>query len=108
MLRRSYLKILYGLSTLPFIPNLTPEPRLPADGHLMYWFHFRSAIKREKSMSTERSREHVVNEMAFKNTTEQEAIRALERADAGYYTLDDIPENWRSYFENVEQSLERL
>lgn len=74
----------------------------------MYWFHFRSAIEREKSMSTVRSREHVVNGMTFKKTTKQEAIRALELADTGYYTSDNIPENWRSYFEDVEQSLERL
>ena len=36
-------------------------------------------------------------------TTEQEAIRALELANNGYYTLDSIPKNWRTYSDDVER-----
>ncbi|WP_281195509.1 hypothetical protein [Halorubrum sp. F4] len=56
-------------------------------------------------MSTVYSREHVVSEMDFDTVTEAEAIQALALANAGYYTLDDIPVHWQLYFDDVERDL---
>ena len=105
MLRRTYLKTLSALSTLPFAPDVTPEPRLPSDRHVMFWYYFRSAIEYERPFSTARSREQVVEDLDFEQTTDEEALRVLELADAGRYSLEDMPDNWRSYFETVEQEL---
>lgn len=104
MLRRTFIKILPSLSALPFLPNgKAPEPQLPTDGNLMFWFYFYSAVTKQRAMSTAQSREHVVKEeLEMASISEQEAIDALARADAGYYTLDDVPATWRKYFEQVE------
>lgn len=108
MFRRTFIKTLPSLSALPFFPNHTPsEPRLPADGNLMFWFYFYSAVTKQRPMSTARSREHVVREeLDMASVTEQEAIRALELADAGHYTREDVPVTWRDYFEQVEAEFE--
>lgn len=108
MLRRTFIKILPSLSALPFFPNHeTTEPRLPADGNLLFWYHFYSAITKQQTMSTARSREYVVEqELEMEYVSEQEAIRALELADAGYYSLGDIPAAWRDYFEQVESEFQ--
>jgi hypothetical protein len=73
----------------------------------MFWFYFYSAVTKPQTMSTARSREYVVEEeLEMESVSEQEAIRALELADAGYYTLDDIPAAWRTYFEQVESEFQ--
>lgn len=103
MFRRTFIKAFPSLSVLPFFSkSKTSEPRLPADGNLLFWYYFYSAVTKG-TMSTARSREYVVEEeLQIESVTEQEAIRALERASAGYYSLNEIPAAWREYFDHVE------
>lgn len=104
MLRRTYLRALAGLSALPFLPGrLDPMPkRLPADGQLMFWYHFRQAVVTE-GVSTERSRETVVEDLELARCSREDAKRALELAHNGYYSLDTVPEEWREYFDRVDR-----
>lgn len=103
MLRRTYLRSLAGVSTLPFVPDrVNPEPRLPSDRQLMFWFHFRQAIVRG-TLSTEQAREHVVKNMTFTRCSRDDALRALELAHEGYYGLDVVPREWREYWDRVER-----
>ncbi|QCS43629.1 hypothetical protein [Natrinema versiforme] len=103
MLRRTYLRLLAGVSTLPLVPDrLDPEPRLPADGQLAFWFHFRQSIERG-TLSTEWAREHVVEDMTFDRCTRDDAKQALKLAHEGYYGRDVVPVEWREYWDHVER-----
>lgn len=108
MFRRALLRALTGLSVLPLVPrSVTPDPpELPASGNLMFWYHFWQAIE-HGSMSSAQSRETVVEDLDFEHVSEQEAKRALKLASAGYYDPDDVPREWREYFNQVEHSVRR-
>jgi hypothetical protein len=82
MLRRTYLRALTGLSALPFVPDcLDPTPeRLPADGQLVFGYHFRQAVVTDQGMTTERSQETVVEDQELSRCSRNDAKRALELA----------------------------
>ena len=108
MFRRSFLGALSTASALPIIPDrLDPAypPALPSEGSLMFWFHFYSAIERDRPMSTERARKKTVEELTLQNITEAEAVRLLELANEGVYDTDDMPERWHGVFEQMEQRI---
>lgn len=105
MFRRSFLAVLSTASSLPFIPDrLGPDrpPELPSEGSLMFWYHFYSAIQRDRPMSTDLARKKTVEELKFQNLTDDEAARLLELADEGVYDTDDMPERWHGVFEEME------
>ncbi|MFC7020447.1 hypothetical protein ACFQHP_12180 [Halomicroarcula sp. GCM10025743] len=108
MLRRSFLAVLSTVSALPVIPDrLDPShpPTLPPEGSLMFWYHFYSAIERDRPMSTERARRKTVEELTLQNLPDAEAVRLLELANEGVYDTDDMPERWHGVFEQMEQRI---
>jgi|GEM_PF-3485624 len=108
MLRRSFLAALSTVSALPVIPDrLDPAhpPALPSEGSLMFWYHFYSAIERDRPMSTERARRKTVEELTLQNLPDAEAVRLLELANEGVYDTDDMPERWHKVFEQMEQRI---
>lgn len=56
-------------------------------------------------MSTASSREQVVEELHFEEITDQEVLRTLELANAGHYSLEDMPDNWQKCFDAIGQEL---
>lgn len=74
----------------------------------MFWFHFYSAIQRDRPMSTEWAREKTVEELTLENLTDDEAVRLLELANEGVYDTDDMPERWHGVFEKIEQKGQAL
>lgn len=54
-------------------------------------------------MSTEWSRETVVEDLELARHSCDDAKRALELAHNGYYSLDTVPKEWREYFDRVDQ-----
>ena len=108
MFRRSFLSTLSAVPSLPLIPDRIRQDEyqpVPSEGNLVLWFHFYGAIKRDRLMSTEWAREKTVEELNLQNLTDEEAIRLLELANEGVYDTDDVPERWRTLFEQMEQEL---
>jgi len=108
MFRRSFLAALSAASSLPLIPNQLGSdrpPEVPSEGSLMFWYHFYSAIQRDRPMSTERARKKAVEELTLQSLTDAEAVRLLELANEGMYDTDDMPERWRGVFEEMEQRI---
>ncbi len=106
MLRRSFLAALSTVSALPVIPDrFDPDhpSTLPSEGNLMFWFHFYSAIERDRPMSTERARKKTVEELNLWKLKKDEAVRLLKLANEGVYDTDDMPERWHSVFGETEQ-----
>ncbi len=80
MFRRSFLGALSTASALPIIPDrFDPDhpPTLPSEGSLMFWFHFYSAIDRDRPMSTDPARQMTVNELDLDTLGDDEAVRLL-------------------------------
>jgi hypothetical protein len=71
----------------------------------MFWFHFHSAIQRERVMSTKEARERVVADLDLDDLTDNEAIRFLGLANEGAYDTDDMPERWYGVFDEMETNL---
>ena len=110
MFRRSFLSALSAVPVLPRIldrPNPDQRPAVPAEGSLMFWFHFYGAIRRDRPMSTERARKQVVEELNLQNLTDDEAVRFLELANDGVYDTEDMPGQWSSVFEEMEENFSR-
>jgi len=108
MFRRSFLGALSTASALPIIPDRFDQahpPDLPSEGSLMFWYHFYSAIERDRSMSTERARRKTVEELTLQNLPDTEAVRLLELANEGEYDTDDMPERWRGVFDQMDQRI---
>lgn len=108
MFRRSFLAALSAASSLPLIPDRLGSdhpPEIPSEGNLMFWYHFYSAIQRDRPMSTERAREKAVEELTLQSLTDAEAVRLLELANEGMYDTDDMPERWHGVFEEMEQRI---
>jgi len=108
MLRRSFISTLATISALPVIPNQldpTYPPSAPSEGNLMFWYHFYSAIQRDRPMSTERAREHTVDELELTHLADKEAIQLLKLANDGFYETTDMPERWHGVFERVEREV---
>lgn len=103
MLRRSFLAALSTVSALPVIPDRfdpVHPPNLPSEGSLMFWFHFYSAIDRDRPMSTDRARHMTVDELDL-DTLDDEAVRLLELANDGVYRKHDMPEQWQGVFDEL-------
>jgi hypothetical protein len=108
MFRRSFISTLATISALPIIPNQldpTYPPTVPSEGNLMFWYHFYSAIRRDRPMSTERAREHTIEELDLTNLADEEAIELLKLANDGVYETTDMPERWHGAFERMEQEV---
>jgi hypothetical protein len=108
MFRRSFLAALPTLSALPVIPDrLNPghPPTIPSEGNFMFWFHFHSAIQRERVMSTKEARERVVADLDLDDLTDNEAIRFLRLANEDVYDTDDMPKRWYGVFDEMETNL---
>lgn len=73
----------------------------------MFWYHFYSAIERERPMSTEKAREQIVNELNLTNLADNEAIHLLKLANEGVYDTSDMPERWHGVLEEMEGNLSR-
>jgi len=104
MFRRSFLGALSTATALPVIPDrLDPDhpPALPSESSLMFWFHFYSAIDRDRPMSTDRAREMTVNELDLDTLGDDEAVRLLELANDGMYGKHDMPEQWQGVFDEL-------
>lgn len=104
MFRRSFLAALSTVSALPVIPDrLDPAhpPALPSEGSPMFWFHFYSAIDRDRPMSTDRARRMTVNELDLDTLGDDEAVRLLELANDGAYGKHDMPEQWQGVFDEL-------
>jgi hypothetical protein len=104
--RRSFISALATISTLPVVPDRLGSaypPAIPSEGSIMFWFHFYSAITRERSMSTERAREQTVDELDLTNLTDDEAVQFLKLASEGVYETADMPERWHGVFERMER-----
>jgi hypothetical protein len=110
MFRRSFLKTASVVSTLPLVPDrLTPNdpPAVPSERSVLFWYHFYSAIQRDRPMSTERARQQTVSELALEDISEEKAAHLLKLANDGVYETADMPECWRGVFEEMEQELSR-
>jgi hypothetical protein len=108
MFRRSFLAALSAASSLSLIPDrlgLDHPPEIPSEGNLMFWYHFHSAIQRDRPMSTERARKKTVEELNLQSLTDAKAIRLLELANEGMYDTDDMLERWHGVFEEMEQRI---
>ncbi|MFB6227511.1 MAG: hypothetical protein ABEH88_02840 [Halobacteriales archaeon] len=108
MFRRSFISALATISTLPVIPNRldpTYPPAIPSEGSIMFWYHFYSAIERERSMSTQRAREQTIEKLDLTNLADDEAIQFLKLASEGVYNTGDMPERWHGVFEEMEQKV---
>lgn len=113
MLRRAILRVF----TTALVPDqltrqvtrrfaTSTRPRLPQDRHYAFWFHFYTAIKYDRALSTDRAREHAVEGCRFERTTREEAVRALELAHEGQLSLNDMPTKWREYWDALEASFD--
>lgn len=71
----------------------------------MFWYHFYSAIDRERPMSTERAREQTIDELDLTDLCDDEAIQLLKLANDGVYETGDMPERWHGVFEQMERDL---
>jgi hypothetical protein len=110
MFRRSFLKTASVVSTLPLVPDrLTPnsQPVVPSERSVLFWYHFYSAIERDRPMSTERARQQTVSEVALRDISEERAANLLRLANNGVYETADIPECCLGVFEEMEQKLPR-
>lgn len=110
MFRRSFLKTASVVSTMPLVPDrFTPNnpPVIPSERSVLFWYHFYSAIQRDRPMSTERARQQTVSEIALEDISEEKAAHLLRLANDGVYEPADIPECWRGVFEEMEQKLSR-
>jgi hypothetical protein len=108
MFRRSFISALTTIAALPVIPNrLDPAypPAIPSEGSMMFWYHFYSAITRERPMSTRQAREQTIEELDLTNLANEEAIELLRLANEGHYEKDDMPEQWHGVFEEMEQNV---
>ena len=108
MFRRSFLAALSAASTLPLIPDRLgsdPPPEIPPEGNIMFWYHFYSAIERDRPMSTERAREQTVAELDLTNLADDQAVQLLKLASEGVYETSDMPERWHGVFERMEQEV---
>lgn len=108
MFRRSFLGALSAASSLPLVPDLLGSdrpPELPSESSLMFWYHFYSAIQRDRPMSTDRARKKTVKELTLQSLTDDEAVQLLALANEGVYDTDDMPERWHSVFEEMEQRI---
>lgn len=79
MFRRSFLGALSTASALPILPDRfdpAHPPALPSEGSLMFWFHFYSAIDRDRPMSTDRARRMTVDELDLDTLGDDEAVRS--------------------------------
>lgn len=111
MLRRKVLQVLAALPAVS-VPEwitkrvtgrltLNTHPRLPHDRHFEYWVSFYAATRPDRALSTDRSREHAASGCRFKETTREEAIRALKFAHEGKLEIDDMPIEWRVSFDKL-------
>jgi hypothetical protein len=108
MFRRSFLKATSVVSILRFVPDrLTPDdpPAVPLERSLLFWYHFYSAIQRDRPMSTERARQQTVSELALEDISEEKAAHLVKLANDGVYETADMPECWRGVFEEMELEL---
>ena len=106
MFRRSFLGALSTVSVLPVIPNRLDPARplaLPSEGSLMFWFHFYSAIDRDRPMSTDRARRMTVDELDLDTLDDDEAVRLLELANDGAYGKHDMPKQWQGVFDELRR-----
>lgn len=106
MLRRSFLAALSTVSALQVIPDqLDPAHLSPpsSEGSLMFWFHFYSAIERDRPMSTDRARRMAVDDLNLDTLDDDEAVRLLELANDGVYGKHDIPEQWQGVFDELKR-----
>jgi len=74
----------------------------------MFWFRFRQALRDDRAMSTPRAREAAVEDLCFDRVTRSEAVRALELADRGHYSIDDIPSEARDWFDQFDESVDAV
>lgn len=109
MLRRAFLSL---LAALPSIPTSTDrpessvaEPAIEDEGDMWFWYYVHAAITRPRVMSTEQSRKHAVSEMNLDSLSDGDARRILKRADDGDYAIGDMPDKWRSAFEDIDNSV---
>jgi hypothetical protein len=106
MFRRSFISALTAISTLPVVPNrLDPghPPEIPSEANIMFWYHFYSAITRERPMSTQRARKLTVAELDLTNLADDKAVHLLKLANEGIYETADMPERWHGVFERMER-----
>lgn len=106
MFRRSFISTLVTISALPVIPSRldpTYPPAIPSEGNLMFWNHFYSAIQRDRSISTERTREQTILELT--NFADGEAIQLLKLANDGVYETADMPDRWHGVFKRMEREV---
>jgi hypothetical protein len=110
MFRRSFLKTASVVSILPLVPDrFTPnsQPVVPSERSVLFWYHFYSAIQRDRPMSTERARQQTVSNVALRDISEERAAHLLRLANDGVYETADMPECWRGVFEEIEQKQSR-
>lgn len=69
----------------------------------MFWFHFYSAIDRDRPMSTDRARRMTVDELDLDTLGDDEAVRLLELANDGVYGKPDMPEQWQGVFNELRR-----
>jgi hypothetical protein len=99
--RRSFLAT---AATLPLAGRfISMDPRPPGDNHVLFWFYFRAAVNPGRALSTEQARKAVIADLKFENTSKQEALLVLEQAAGGVLGLNDMPPQWREYFNKVER-----
>lgn len=108
MFRRSFISALTAISTLPVIPDrLDPAhpPAIPSEANIMFWYHFYSAIQRDRPMSTERAREQTIDELELTNLADEEAIQLLKLANEGVYETADMPDRCHGVFKQMEREV---
>lgn len=111
MFRRSFLWGLSAASSLPLVRDPLGSgrpPELPSESSFMFWYHFYSAIQRDRPMSTDRARKKTVEELTLQSLTDDEAVRLIALANEGVYETNDMPERgtvssrrWNSEFDRV-------
>lgn len=108
MFRRSFISALTTIAALPAIPNRVDPaypPAIQSEGSMMFWYHFYSAITRERPMSTRRAREQTIEELDLTDLADDEAAQFLKLANEGAYKPADLPERWQGVFEEMERKV---
>lgn len=111
MLRRAFLSALAAVPGFPVSASTRARSRdesrtatpVEREGDMWFWYYVYSATTRDRVMSTPESRELAVSEMNLTALSDAEAREVLRRANAGGYTLDDMPDQWRRVLRSIDQ-----
>jgi hypothetical protein len=111
MLRRTFLDTVAALPGVSvsgrlFASHDAPSPTaetIEQEGDMWFWYFVYTAGGTDCVMSTERSRKHAVSEMDLTSLSNTEARHVLKRANNGDYTRNDMPDQWREVFDDLNR-----